>query len=79
MVVVVVVSVGAEVDAVHVDFLPFLTHVYFTPLTVRDVPAGEHVAPGTGFFAAFAGMSSELTKTAARSVRATRRFTAFMV
>ena len=79
MVVVVVVTEETDVVTDHVDFFPFLTHVYLTPLTVRDAPAGEHVAPGTGFFAAFAGMSSELVKTAASKERATSRFTAFMV
>jgi hypothetical protein len=78
-VVVVVVTDEANVVADHVDFLPLLTHVYFTPLTVRDEPAGEHAAPGTGFFAALTGMSSELTKMAVSRGRAKRRFTAFMV
>ena len=34
--------------APQVDFLPFLTHVYFRPLTIFVAPAGEQLAPGLG-------------------------------
>jgi len=45
--VVVVVVVGeTSCAAPHVDFLPFLTQVYFNPLTVFVAPAGEQLEPG---------------------------------
>ena len=34
--------------APQVDFLPFLTHVYFRPLTIFVAPAFEQLAPGFG-------------------------------
>ena len=32
--------------APQVDFLPFLTQVYFNPLTIFVAPAGEQLEPG---------------------------------
>ena len=34
--------------APQVDFLPFLTQVYFRPLTIFVAPAFEQLAPGFG-------------------------------
>jgi len=47
VVVIVVVVVGeTSCAAPQVDFLPFLTQVYFNPLTVFVAPAGEQLEPG---------------------------------
>ena len=38
----------AATPAPQVDFLPFLTQVYFRPLTIFVAPAFEQLAPGFG-------------------------------
>ena len=45
-VVVVVGVVETSCAAPQVDFLPFLTQVYFNPLTIFVAPDGEQLEPG---------------------------------
>ena len=45
------------------DFLPFLTQVYFKPLTIFVEPAGEQLAPGLG------AVEAEVEPTASASTK----------
>ena len=64
--------------APQVDFLPFLTHVYFRPLTIFVAPAGEQLAPGFGATdAEVEPTASASTKTVDAEIVA-NRFTRFL-
>lgn len=62
----------------QVDFLPFLTQVYFRPLTIFVAPAGEQLAPGFGAVEAEDELTaSASTKTVDAEIVA-NRFTRFL-
>ena len=64
--------------APQVDFLPFLTHVYFRPLTIFVAPAGEQLAPGFGAVDAEVELTANAsTKTVDAEIMA-NRFTIFL-
>ncbi len=68
--------------APQVDFLPFLTHVYFRPLTIFVAPGREQLAPGSGAVEAEVEAEVELTANAStKTVDAeivANRFTRFL-
>ena len=64
--------------APQVDFLPFLTHVNFRPLTIFVAPAGEQLAPGLGAVEAEVELTANAsTKTVDAEIVA-NRFTRFL-
>ena len=64
VVVVVFVVVGeTSCAAPQVDFLPFLTQVNFSPLTIFMAPAGEQLKPG------FGAVDAEVELTASASTK----------
>ena len=64
--------------APQVDFLPFLTQVYFRPLTIFVAPGREQLAPGFGAVEAEVELTANAsTKTVDAEIVA-NRFTRFL-
>ena len=63
----------AATPAPQVDFLPFLTQVYFRPLTIFVAPAFEQLAPGFGAVEAEVELTANAsTKTVDAEIVASR-------